>query len=183
MQLLPSAPMAPDHQQVFADCFRAHRERVFHVARRLSAGDSGWAEDVTHDVFIKLLEHLPELEDTSDLGGWLYRVTVNLSLSRLRRERSVFGRVLGALRAAEEPRAPSPETILADHEEAAAAMGALAALPAKERVVLSMKILDGLSQQEIAQALSMSEGYVSKLVTRAWERIRAAGWEAADALA
>jgi RNA polymerase sigma factor (sigma-70 family) len=170
-----------DAAQTFDACFRAHRERVFHVARRLGGGDTAFAEDVTHDAFIKLLEHLPDLADTDDLGGWLYRVTVNTALSRLRRERSVFGRVMRALRAEEEPRAPSAEAILGEHEEAAAAMRALAALPPKERVVLSMKVLDGMSQQEIARTLSMSEGYVSKLAARAWQRVRAAGWEVDDA--
>ena len=183
MEPLPRETAVGDREQVFNACFRTHRERVFHVARRLGGGDAGWAEDVTHDVFLKLLEHLPGLEDTGDLGGWLYRVTVNTALSRLRHERSVFGRVLRALRAEGEPRAPSPETLLAEHEGAAAALRVLAELPPKERVVLSMKVLDGLSQQEIAQTLSLSEGYVSKLVTRAWERVRAAGWEVADAQA
>ena len=165
MEPLPRETAVGDREQVFNACFRTHRERVFHVARRLGGGDAGWAEDVTHD------------------GGWLYRVTVNTALSRLRHERSVFGRVLRALRAEGEPRAPSPETLLAEHEGAAAALRVLAELPPKERVVLSMKVLDGLSQQEIAQTLSLSEGYVSKLVTRAWERVRAAGWEVADAQA
>ena len=56
-------------------------------------------------------------------------------------------------------------------------MDTLKKLPAKERVVVCMKYLDGRSQQEIAKTLGFSKGYVSKLVARALDRIRASGWE------
>ena len=54
---------------------------------------------------------------------------------------------------------------------------ALQSLPGQERVVLALKILDGLSQREIAALLSLSEGYVSKLVARATARLGAKGWK------
>ena len=44
-----------------------------------------------------------------------------------------------------------------------------------------MKLLDGKSGKEIADTLVMSEGYVSKLLARAWQRLRKAGWEVDDA--
>ena len=47
----------------------------------------------------------------------------------------------------------------------------------QERVVLALKILDGLSQREIAALLSLSEGYVSKLTARATARLGAQGWK------
>jgi DNA-directed RNA polymerase specialized sigma24 family protein len=43
-----------------------------------------------------------------------------------------------------------------------------------------MKVLDGASQREIARALDVSEGYVSKLIARSVERLAAAGWEVDD---
>jgi RNA polymerase sigma-70 factor (ECF subfamily) len=161
----------------FERCYREHRERVFRLALRLGGGNVAFAEDVASDVLLKLYEHLPDLQDVDDLGGWLYRVTVNASLSRLRRERSLLGRVLRTLRSAPQHAAPSPEVLFAEHEAAAAAMATLARLPPKERTVLCMKVLDGKSQQEIAETLGLSEGYVSKLVARAWDRVRDAGWE------
>ncbi|HEY3355544.1 MAG TPA: sigma-70 family RNA polymerase sigma factor [Polyangia bacterium] len=167
--------------RTFDACYREHRERLFRLALRYGAGDAAFAEDVTHDVLLKLLEHLPRLGEHEDLGGWLYRVTVNTALSRLRHERSVFGRVLKRLKAEPEPAAPAPDVLFEQHEAAAAAMHTLRAMPPRERIVICMKILDGKSQQEIAAALSLSEGYVSKLVTRAWDRIRASGWEVDDA--
>jgi RNA polymerase sigma-70 factor (ECF subfamily) len=67
--------------------------------------------------------------------------------------------------------------VVVHQREAAEALAFLRSLPPNERVVLCMKVLDGCSQREIAQALSLSEGYVSKLAKRALDRARARGWE------
>jgi RNA polymerase sigma factor (sigma-70 family) len=53
------------------------------------AGRGAWAEDLVQDVFFRLLEHMSELDRQQDVGGWLYRVTSNLAISRLRRERTL----------------------------------------------------------------------------------------------
>jgi RNA polymerase sigma-70 factor (ECF subfamily) len=165
--------------QTFGRCYARHRGEVYHLCLRYGGGRLGWAEDVTHDVFVKLLEYLPRLEETEDVGGWLYRVATNLCISRLRREQSKLAWVRRVFR--EEPEeAASTEVLFEQREVAARAMATLNRLPARERVVLSMKVLDGKSQREIAETLSMSEGYVSKILARAWGRIRAEGWEVTD---
>jgi RNA polymerase sigma factor (sigma-70 family) len=167
----------------FDRCYRAHRHDVYRLGLRYGAGRRAWAEDVTHDVFIKLLEHLPRLRDTTDLAGWLYRVTANTCISRLRREQSFLARLRPAVSLdpdADADAKPSPETDLTAKQTTSAALAAFAALPARERVVLSMKVLDGKTQRDIASVLDMSEGYVSKLLARAWKRLRAAGWEVSD---
>jgi RNA polymerase sigma-70 factor (ECF subfamily) len=164
-------------EATFTACYAEHHRRIYQVCLRYSSGDHGFAEDVTHDTFIKLLEHLPQLQDHDDLGAWLYRVATNLALSRLRRRR-----VLGAWMRRQEPvpladADPTPELAAEQREAAQRALRTLAALPPRERIVICMKLLDGKSQVEIAETLSLSEGYVSKLLARAWTRIREAGWD------
>ena len=164
----------------FERCYEQHRARVFHWASRYAGGRSAWAEDLTHDVFVKLWQKLPELEGPEEIQPWLYRVTANLALTKLRSERTV-GDLLGRFfRQDAEPAVPGPEQAFDDREDGATALKALQALPEKERVVLSMKILDGATQKEISTALGLSEGYVSKLVTRGEARLRAVGWEVGD---
>jgi RNA polymerase sigma-70 factor (ECF subfamily) len=171
----PAAGLGVTH--AFADCYREHWARVYRNALRFSAGDPGWAEDLAHDVFLKLLEQFPRLEAHHDLGGWLYRVTANLAVSRLRRERSWVGRLQQAWRVLQEESAPSPEVVVVSRERAAQALHALRALPPQQRVVICMKLLDGHSQRKIAETLDLSEGHVSKLVTKATSTLRAQGWE------
>jgi len=172
--------MANRQRLTLETCYRLHRERVFRLCLRYGGGDASWAEDVTHDVFIKLLEHLPRLERLDDIGGWLYRVTTNLALSRLRQRRSVRMALRRLFSPSEREAQVSTDLLLMQREQAARAMATLRALPPRERVVLCMKVLDGKSQREIADALSMSEGFVSKLVARACAHVRALGWEVSD---
>lgn len=138
------------------------------------------AEDITQDVFLKLLGRLEDLEQPDDLGGWLYRVTVNLSLDRLRRERSWLGRFSTLWAAGQSAEAPALDRLLEGKQTQQKAMEALERLPPKERVVLSMRLVDDKSQREIAAVLGLSEGYVSKLLTRAKEQVKREGWEVDD---
>ena len=76
---------------------------------------------------------------------------------------------------------PVVEEMLAEtglrKEDLEAVAEELRRLPAKERVVFCMRYLDDKPQQEIAAALSMSPGYVSKLLTRARGQLERKGWE------
>lgn len=164
-----------------AQLYAEHRQRVFHVCLRLAGGDVSWAEDTTHDVFVKLLQTLPGLDRQDDLAGWVYRVTVNTCLTRLRRDRSTWRRVLESLALLPQQQPQTPERAVALRGELRAALSALAQLPPRERVVFSMRHLDELPQREIAATLSLSEGYVSKLLDRARGRLEREGWEVSDA--
>jgi len=155
----------PTRPVSFEALYAAHAEQVYLWALRYARGRTGWAEDVTHDVFMRAWEQRAWLRE-ADVKGWLFRVTQNL------------WRLLVPTGRADP--SPSPETAYVQQEALHRAEGALARLPDQERVVLSMKLLDGLSQREIAQALSLSEGYVSKLTHRAQARMEAWGWEVDD---
>ncbi len=166
-----------EQRLAFEACFRANRDRVYRLGLRYGRGRVSWAEDLTQDVFMKLYQELPRLSAHEDLGGWLYRVATNAALSRLRREKSLLGRLDQLFAEEDEVSESSADAKVEMTESAREAQALLDGLPPKERVVLGMKVLDGMAQKDIAVALGMSEGYVSKLLTRAWEKIRAAGWE------
>lgn len=175
---LPGRPRAEGQAGVTPELlYLHHRQRIFQLCLRLGAGDRDWAEDATHDVFIKLLERLPALDRAEDLGGWVYRVTVNTCMTRLKRDGSVWRKVARTLAAAPPPAVESPEHQVQVRQDLAAALAALRELPGKERVVFCMRYLDELPQQQIAAALGLSEGYVSKLLGRVRERLQQQGWE------
>jgi RNA polymerase sigma factor (sigma-70 family) len=112
------------------------------------------------------------------LGAWLHTVAARVCISHLRRER-LLDRLQGLWFGAKTTQAT--DTLFENHEEAALAMAAIAKLPPRERVTFCMYSLEGKRLREIAASLSMSEGYVSKLLTRARTALRANGWEADDA--
>jgi len=163
----------------FESCYREHWRQVYRMAMRYAGGRASWAEDLTHDVFIKLLEHMESIENREQIGGWLYRVTANLAISRLRRDRSWLGKMRSY---SHEPRRESKaaDELFEHHRDAARALETLQTLPPREQLVVTMKLLDGKSQREIAQILDLSQGYVSKLLHRGLERVRRADWEVSD---
>ena len=174
--------MGTCHGSIAETLYTDHRDRVFHLCLRLSGGNASWAEDTTQDVFVKVLQKLDGLSDTEDLGGWIYRVTMNTCMTRLKREGTVWGRVLQVLSGATANASrDTPERRVSVRQELDAALEVLRGLPAKQRVVFSMRYLDELSQRDIAATLDLSEGYVSKLLQRTREDLQRLGWEAPDA--
>lgn len=151
-----------------------HRDAVYRWSLQFCAGRAALAQDITQDVFVRLFENLHRLSDHDDLGGWLYRVTVNLCRTRIKREQSWLHRFSRKL-VVEQPDSSGPDGQAKD--EAQAALATLAELPAKERIAFCMKLFDGKSQREIAQTMGVSEPLVSRWIGRAWQQIRAAGWE------
>ncbi len=161
-------------ESAFNAAYRDHADEVYRLCLRYSGGRTGWAEDAAHDTFVRLLEMLPRLRDPRGLGGWLYRVATNVCVSKLRRERSVLGRLQ---RWYQPPEVPTLEAYLELKESAQAALEALRKLPPREHAAMSMKLFDGRSQRDIAKTLKLSESYVSKLIQRASAKLEAAGWE------
>jgi RNA polymerase sigma factor (sigma-70 family) len=161
----------------FSDLYHRHRHAVFRWARRYCGSNAAEAEDLTHDVFMKLLQCLPEI-DGERAGAWLYRVTANLAISRVRSRRSLLARLRDLFLRGDG--SSHPVARLEARDAAARALALLGELPPRERVVLSMHVLDGLSQVEIAATLALSQGYVSKLLARATAALRAGGCEVDD---
>ncbi len=167
------------------ELYARHRDQVYRKCLLLCGGNRSWAEDVTHDVFVRMLERLPELKDPGDLGGWIHRVTMNTCMTRLRRDGSIWGRVraalMGEVSAAGTAAVTTPERHVQVAQDLEGVREQLSRIPAKERVVFCMRHLDGMKQREIATSLDLSEGYVSKLLNRTKGRLKARGWEAPDA--
>ncbi len=166
--------------RAFVQAYERHSQRVLRLCLRYGGGSLPWAEDVTHDVFMRLLSHLPSLSETEDLEGWLVTVTSRLCLKRLERERSIFGRVLLRLQGASPEPVSGPDAIFELKQSAREVLAAVARLPPRERIVMTLLLAEGRTQQEICAALGFSKGYVSKLASRGRELLVAQGWEAGD---
>lgn len=175
MGLRASGETADDVSAEIASIYRRHHGLVLRLALRYGRGRRAWAEDVAHDVFVGLFGSLASLDRRDDLEGFLYRATTHRCLSKLRRERLVS--ILTARWLFADDEAEDGEPGLVAREDLRRAFAMLDALPPKERVAFSMYYLDGKEQEEIGRVLGHSKGQVSKLVSRAVERLRARGIE------
>ena len=100
--------------------------------------------------------------------------------SRLRRERSLLGKLQAVWFSAERAETDTAQHVVERKQLAGNVVDALRTLPPRERVIVCMHVLDGASQREIARTLDLSEGYVSKLLQRSLQSLAEAGWEVDD---
>jgi len=144
-------------RDAFRSLYQAYQDRVFATAYRI-AGDRETAADLAQEVFVKVFEELPGFRFGSRFSTWLYRVAANHAInkaSETARHARLNERVARE-KPSVAPAAPAARDRFAD-ERVQAALGGLSV---KLRVVTVLRYLEGLSYEEIAEALDLSVGTV-----------------------
>jgi RNA polymerase sigma-70 factor (ECF subfamily) len=134
------------------------------------------ADDLTQEIFIQVYQSLYRFKGESAFSTWIYRIAVNASLNKLRKNTSnPFFHRLDALfgtRKEKENSLPvfdneNPESILIRQENEKWVQRALDSLPENQRTALVLSKYDDLSQKEIAEIMRTTEGAVEALLQRA----------------
>ncbi len=176
----PELELDRAREELLTSIYRDHYDRVRRIALRYGGGNAAWAEDVTQDVFFKLVDKLDTLDDPARPGPWLSRVTVNRCLNKLQRERTWRDLMPTWLHTAPRESRLDPELLAGARESVRRAWTMAQQLPAKERAAFFMHRVDEMTQEEVAQTLGFSKGYVNKLIKRAEARLAARGWRPDD---
>jgi RNA polymerase sigma-70 factor (ECF subfamily) len=150
----------------FADLVRRHQRSAWNAAWRL-LDDAAEAEDAAQDAFLKILDAAPRYRPRASFRTYLYRVVTRLCLDRMEKKRP---RYVDQLPATPSAGLGPPET-LARRESADAVRRALDALPARQRAAVVLRHYEGLSYQEIAEAMGVSVKSVERLLARARESL------------
>lgn len=148
-----------------------HSPRVHALCRRILY-DRANAEDAAQETFLKLWEHAARWRSgEARLDTWLYRVATNACLDRLRRRK----RDAPEDEAAElADGAPSAVERLADGDRERAVRVALDRLPERQRIAMTLRHYQEMSNIETAAAMSISVEAVESLLMRARTSLRAA---------
>jgi RNA polymerase sigma-70 factor, ECF subfamily len=138
-------------------------------ARSLLGGAHHDAEEAVQDVFVRALGALrQDAHRTIVLKPWLYAITRNACIDRLRRGGRAAGAVeLTKLEGVLGDARADPHAAYMRREEVDAAFGALRALPSRQREALVGHELEGRSHEELAARLEVSVGATKALVCRA----------------
>lgn len=134
-----------------------HARGVTNVIYRM-CGDAHMAEDAAQETFIQAWLHLGSYRPRTSLRSWLYRIAVNAAIDMLRRDKRILPGNLEDMQL-KDPH-PGPEAIAMQEERTAIVQTAVLSLPVASRTVLVLREYEGMSYQEIAEALDIPLGTV-----------------------
>lgn len=191
-----TAPPTPDSDAMLVQRTLAGEQRAFDLLvikyqRRVErligrmVRDVDLVPDIAQETFVRAYRALAQFRGDAQFYTWLYRIAVNTAkkqLLELKRDPLVFQsqlqsgdddetssseRELNAQVADEE----TPDAVLASKEIAQAVNAALEALPEELRMAITLREMEGMSYEEIAQTLDCPIGTVRSRIFRAREAI------------
>ena len=139
--------------------------RVLAYAYRV-LGDRAEAEDIAQEAMLRLWRFAPEWRPgEAQVTTWLYRVATNLATDRLRQRQR---RRADPIDGAPEPADDRPGAVqgMIEADRMAALDAALAQLPERQRQAVVLRHIEGLSNPEIAEILSVGGEAVESLTAR-----------------
>ena len=143
--------------------------------------DKDDADDLTQDIFIQAYQSLHSFKGDSAFSTWIYRIAVNASLNRVRKNSGnpVLNRLDSLFGSGKEKEISlpvfdneNPESILIRQEHSKWVQNALDSLPENQRTAIVLSKYDDLSQKEIAEIMKTTEGAVEALIQRAKANLR-----------
>ena len=176
-QVLVQRVQAGD-QQAFGVLVAKYQRKLMRLVMRL-VRDPAEAEDVTQEAFIKAYRALPNFRGESAFYTWLYRIGVNAAKNWL----VANGRRTPTTTAVDNEEAEgydgsellrdvdTPERLLMSKQIGETVNAAMDRLPEDLRTAITLREIDGLSYEEIANAMQCPIGTVRSRIFRAREAI------------
>ncbi|MHB8571933.1 MAG: RNA polymerase sigma factor [Candidatus Dormibacteria bacterium] len=161
----------------FEELYQRYFRFVHNLAYRV-VGDPYRAEDLAQESFIKLLKHVTNNSDSLNLKAWLYRITTNLGIDEKRRNKVLIihhedeSEVNNPFSKLQAMDSQQPEYALEEREIRRHIMEAVAWLPKRYRVILTLRELQGLNYPAIAEAMGLSVSAVESLLFRARRKFK-----------
>jgi len=166
-------------QTALESLMEQYASRVYRLAYGITR-NAGDAEEVVQDVFLTLFQKIHTFEERAALGTWLYRVATNAALMKRRGQRgdrevsleSQLPKFLDNGRRAGDQSllmadwSQNPEANLLSRETQMIVNQAIDALPEQYRAVLLLRDIEGLSNEEVAEALGESVAAIKSRVHR-----------------
>ena len=155
--------------QALAEIYDRYAESIYRYAYRY-VGDASLAEDLTSEVFLKLLQVLgTSRAPREQLQGWLYRVARNLAVDWFRQQAKG---VPFSLNEELTPDGNSPATRLEEQQLHQDLRKAISQLTPSQQQVIVLRFGEGRKIKEIGHLMGKSEGSIKVMQYRAMKRLR-----------
>jgi RNA polymerase sigma-70 factor, ECF subfamily len=151
-------------REVFDACVRGESDRLYRLACRLT-GRAADAEDLLQEAFLRGWRAIDRFRGESELSTWLYRIILNLSRNRRRRDTEALPEVPGP--------GAEPTDALARRDLLSRVMAEVDALPRRQREALLLRAAAGLGYREIAGVMRITDVAVKSHLAQARKRLAA----------
>ena len=152
-----------------------HSARVHAVCRRILVNPEDAAE-ASQEAFLRVFQSLGRFNGRYQLGAWITRIATNVCLDHLRARARRGGRDLTSLELAdlEAPLAheEGPEAVIVRKSEGYRVRKVLDSLPPMHRAAIALRDFEGLTYEEVANALGITDSQVKALLHRARQRFK-----------
>jgi len=163
----------------FEELVNRYEKKIYRLGLNLT-GNPEDAEDVLQEAFLKAFEHLPEFREDARFYTWLVRIAINEGLMKLRKRRSdksvpiedAVGEEGDIIPREFTDWKPNPEQLYAQGEIETILQNAAQSLPPGFRAVFLLRDVEGLSTEETAELLNLTEGAVKARLFRARLQLR-----------
>jgi RNA polymerase sigma-70 factor (ECF subfamily) len=158
---------------LFELLMRRYNERVYRAARSI-VRDEQEAEDVMQQAYVNAFMHLRQFNGSARFSTWVTRIAINEALARVRRQGryEVFDESSTVEPFMPQSPAVTPEQQALTRELRALLEDAIDSLPPGMREVFVLREVEGLSTQEVAECLGVSEDVVKTRLSRGRAALR-----------
>ncbi|MFH1312140.1 MAG: sigma-70 family RNA polymerase sigma factor [Candidatus Eisenbacteria bacterium] len=164
--------------RAFGKLMLRYQNKIYRLARRMTDTDED-AEDVLQDAFIKAFRKLSTFKERSKFSTWLYRITVNIALMKLRRRKLSTVSLSEPVETEDstiqrdiENGSPDPLAKLLGAESAEILDKAINGLRPSYRAVFVLRHVEGLSTRETARVVGIDVPAVKSRLHRARRQLK-----------
>lgn len=160
-----------------------HQRRAFAIAVGL-VRDENDAREIVQEAFLRVYKGLATFEGGSSFFTWLYRIVTNLAIDLMRKPgrraaeldetRGVGDEAEGDFALVSRIDGADPIDVVRRKEMAGRIQAALDALPSYHRAVILMREVEGLSYEEMAEAMGVSKGTIMSRLFHARQKMQKA---------
>ncbi len=158
-------------RKAFTVLFEKYTDRIFYTCLKsgLTRED---AEGICQEVFIKIWEKRTDIKEDLSISGYLFTITKNQILKLLRSEAYALA-LKKYWKETYEEGSPVTEHEVISKDLEKTVYAYIRQLPEKQQEVLTLKVMEGLTNDEIAEKLALSKRTVENQVYRSLKKIRA----------
>lgn len=158
-------------ETAFRTLVEHYQGMVYSFAFRLLCDDKE-AEDITQDTFVRVWLHLSDYDETKKFTTWLYAITTNLCLDRIKYRKRFFKKEFSKTELDQLCNPDDIERELINSEQAVLISLLTKELSTKQRIVFTLRYLEELSVDEIVRITNMTPAKIKSNLFLARKAIR-----------